>query len=1700
MTGSSITAFTAGSGKGGVVTIASPNADLSMAARSAITSQSSSEGDAGKVILTARSLDMRDNSLVTSSVFAGSGIGGNADEVTINVSGDANLSGLSVIASDAATAAAKNAGSVAVTVGGTLRMSSLAQISADTSSQVAPDALTRAASVSVTAGAINAEDFFITTSALGTRDAGSVAVRSTNGSINVAGGFIGSEAFSVAQGGGAGSVSLVSSDSVRIVDQIISSDSSSALSRRSGSVSITAVNTIEALDGQITATTSSNVASPPSSVQLQARQVALADSRVRSSTHGLQSAGGVSISAGEDLTVSNTDLSAVSFAGAAGDAGSVSLSAGRDLFLRSGSSASSASSGSGKAGNVSVAIGRTGLVDGLSRIDTDISGNASGAGQVGITGANATLTFSGSGSGASSSTANGVKGGGVNISVGQLNVTNGAAIEATSSSGASGAGGDVTVNANALVLDTGASIASSSFGSGSAGSVTIGTTGNATIRNGSAIESAVNGAAGGDAGQVNVTSSGGQLSLASNSRISTSTSSTSAPGNPNAAGTGAINLSAASVTVDGASVVTANATGARNAGSIDIRSTVGAVTIGSPGDASAISSTGFGMNGAGGAGSITVNAKTDLRIGGKVESEAFPAARRAGSIGLTAGNLIDINGGSVQASTFSNSATTPANVQLQAGDISIRGGGVVTDTFGTQAGGNITLTATRAVTLDGIVSSETFGRGDGGSITIVADSLTTGRAPEFPAQIFTNSQNFLATGPGAPVLGEAGDIRINVRQVDLLETEIASNTAGTGNAGQIVFDRADASILLRNSVISSGTSSSGDAGLVSIAGDNLRALRTTVQSRSTRAGDGGDIIIGVGELVLDDVSEVSSSSSGTGDAGSVTVTTTRNATVRASTVSSDVNGANGGDAGQVSVTSSGQLSLASSSQISTSTSTASAPGNPNAPGTGSIILRGANVTVDGGSVVTANTTGARNAGSIDIRATAGNTLLGSASSGAQITSASNAAGGAGSIAISATGDVRTAGGTNISTDAAGASTRRSGSLLLTAGNSVSIGAGAISATTSSNVAGAPATIQITAPDVVIRDANVTSKTTGAQSAGDISVTAARTIGLHNSEFDNGTEASGNGGSITLVTDVLTMRESVVGTDAGVQNFSATGKAGDVRVTARQIDARSANTFSGDGFSSGTHGRGNAGRVIFDRPDANIYLENQTIFTVTSGAGATGGDVSIVADILRLVGSGISSGAFTDFDGAATGDGGNIDITVRRLELGAVDPNTGFVSSGRSEIRSSGGIGNAGDITVRVAEALVMHGSNIDTAGGTTGNAGTITVLAPQAAMTMNFSDINSSAGQSSNAGTIDIGARTLDMDRSNITSSADFTSRNAGSVDVTVGGVLSLVDSEISATTSTSRAPDPATQAASVSVSAASVSSEASTITTSSSGARGAGTVTVTSPGEIVLQFGSEISSSASGAGAAGSVSIGSAVSKATSIQVLEGSSIETSSSNSTAAGSISVFATDVIVDGEGSKIASENTSTTGGAAGSILIDIDPITISNGGAITTNSVSGAAGNITINLPSNGLMFLTGTANPGTITTSSGAGTGGQININNPFAIISNGGQILALGQSGGANVQIASSYYIRSSDRPNLLSVDGSLLLDSDVQDVSQGADTDEVTFVDPLGVMRGRCPVVRAGGATSRLGLVTLGPYVRGGFVPLDRRSASILTPACRG
>ncbi len=253
-----------------------------------------------------------------------------------------------------------------------------------------------------------------------------------------------------------------------------------------------------------------------------------------------------------------------------------------------------------------------------------------------------------------------------------------------------------------------------------------------------------------------------------------------------------------------------------------------------------------------------------------------------------------------------------------------------------------------------------------------------------------------------------------------------------------------------------------------------------------------------------------------------------------------------------------------------------------------------------------------------------------------------------------------------------------------------------------------------------------------------------------------------------------------------------------------------------------------------------------------------------------------------------------------------------------------------------------------------------------------------------------------------------------------------------------------------------------------------AGTVTVNVTGSLLIENGALISTSAfDKTGAAGDLDVTSH-----NLVLQSGALIETNSGNANPAGNVIVTAPQIEIDGVGSEITSANLGPNGGPAGSITINTDPITLSDGGAITTDSTSGAAGSITLNFAQGGLLTLEGTSAVGEITTSSFTKTAGQITVSGASAIIMNGGKIQARGPFSGAFVTIDAGTVVESSDRPNTIVVDGKLVFDSTFEQISNAVTLSDLSFVDASKVLKGECPALAASGGTSALVTTPTGPY----------------------
>ncbi|WP_158266307.1 two-partner secretion domain-containing protein [Allosphingosinicella deserti] len=488
-----------------------------------------------------------------------------------------------------------------------------------------------------------------------------------------------------------------------------------------------------------------------------------------------------------------------------------------------------------------------------------------------------------------------------------------------------------------------------------------------------------------------------------------------------------------------------------------------------------------------------------------------------------------------------------------------------------------------------------------------------------------------------------------------------------------------------------------------------------------------------------------------------------------------------------------------------------------------------------------------------------------------------------------------------------------------------------------------------------------------------------------------------------------------------------GEAGGVSLTAGDLRIAGQSRISSDALGSGDGGS-------LDIAVGNeLTLNDGGISADVSGTGK-GGGVTVTARTIDM------SLGFISADGAqtATGNGGDVSVKADRLSMETL---SAITSDARGE-------GDGGNVAVSVGRLAMAGRSSISSLTLGVGHAGSVSLQGGTASLT--DASINSDAFGSGDAGAVTVDVAALDMFRSGISSEA-IEGGDSGTVDVKVAGTLTLRNAGIG---------------------------------TNTLGAGAAGDVTIEA-GAIRMSDGSAISSKALelATGAGGNIDI-----KTGDFAILERSIVTTSLSNPNPAGNVVIEATNLLVSGAGSEISSENESDFEGPAGSVLVSGRNITLAEGGRISTNSANGSAGNILLDMPSDGFLILRGVTAPGVLETSSGPGTGGLIVIASPFAVVSHGGDILALGQSGGANVLISSKYFIASADRLNRVEVDGDLQFDNAIYDVSAGTVSPDLSLIDASAILRGQCPAVRASGALSQLSIRPTGPYAAGtpsGTVP---------------
>lgn len=862
--------------------------------------------------------------------------------------------------------------------------------------------------------------------------------------------------------------------------------------------------------------------------------------------------------------------------------------------------------------------------------------------------------------------------------------------------------------------------------------------------------------------------------------------------------------------------------------------------------------------------------------------------------------------------------------------------------------------------------------------------------------------------------GDAGAIRIDTGTLDFTRTHIRSSTGAAG-AGGLIDIRADKA-MITESILATDTSGSGNAGDMHLRFGALVTSGSHFTTDSSGDGRGGTLVIEGDDLVML-APLIRSAASQSGAAGAIRLGGGRLRIVGAQIES----GTSGVGQGGTVLFDADAVELTGGSLVSATSGSGDAGG----------------VTFDTslfkmtGFSVAADTSGTGDGGTIEVRT--GNADL----DFANLTTATAGPGAAGDIRLSSTGNLRLSNSALVTRSDAGAGP--AGSILLRGG------------------------------EAELRASALQATTNGANDAGNVDIRVTGALGVTGGFIANSSFGDGDSGAILLQGGSIALTDAILQAVA-----SSRGQSGSVTVDATNGSIAATRSLietnaTGAVPAGGTGATGNAGSIRIAATD-DISLMSSAILSTAAAKARRAGAIEIAAGDKVLIGI------------AALPDGKSSVVSVATSSTGTPDP------GGRGGIRITGKDIELTGVTERLDRTALLDGRvRIGSETSASQDAGTIEIRAA-GNLTLDHVDLISQSardGAALSVATGDAGGVTLDGNdlvfRNTIVEASSGSAGNAGSIGVAARGDLTITGRSVlsSAASGTGSAGS-----VDVAIGRNGLLDGLSRIDTDVSGkAGGAGDIVIHGTGAKLRIVGlpgsdpsvdrSAISSSTANSQAGGRVTV-----DVDRLELVDGGGIFAVATKEAAGngGSVTVRADSILMRGTLSGI--QATALGASDAGSINLSGRQILLADRAEISTNAISGRAGDIAIAMPQTGIIELRGRGNPAFITTSSGPGTGGRITIARPLAIISDGGGILALGEARGANVRISSNFLIRSADAFNALTVDGNLILDSQIQDVSQGIEELDVPIVDAFSILIGQCSGTRSDGLVSQFRTKPNGPY----------------------
>jgi filamentous hemagglutinin family protein len=660
---------------------------------------------------------------------------------------------------------------------------------------------------------------------------------------------------------------------------------------------------------------------------------------------------------------------------------------------------------------------------------------------------------------------------------------------------------------------------------------------------------------------------------------------------------------------------------------------------------------------AGGGGSIAMNARNlnlsgvSLLVSG-ISQDLAAGSKQAGDITINATGSVTAEAGSqIVNQVFQGRTGNSGNIQIKAQSLSFSTSALLlATTFGNGNAGNIIINAQAGVSFDGKSANGGFqsgiyntveekGRGKAGNIEIDADSLSLTRGAQLDTSVFGE--------------GDGGNIIINARQSVVFDgvspdgfqsaalSEILETGQGRGGAIQIT---ADSLAVTNGAQLNTSTRNKGDAGNITIDVRNKVLFsgqgiaRTAVNKGAI--GNGGDIQITAGLVVMDSGGGLITFTSGKGKAGNVTINAR-------DTVVADGQNSDGfftGIGGNLTKTGNGQG--------------------------GTISISTGSLTLQNDATFQTATNGQGDAGAIIINARDTVFITGqgpNGNSGLFTLVGETGKGQGGGIQITANSIWLTDNGSLVSSTLGQGD---AGNINLDARNTVLFDRGFALSSTQSLKGGDANNINISTDLFLVANrSRLSTNTFGEGNAGNVLISA------NNAEFFTGgqlltaTSGSRNAGNITLnVSDRLTLSGTNTGLFANTA-LGSLGNGGSIFIVPRTVTIQDGAKIAVDSQGSGI---GGSIRIQADR----VQLRDRGSITAET-ASSQGGNITLdVKDILLMRQKSLISA--TAGTAGADGDGGNIKIDIPKgfivgipLENSDIIANASKGKGGRVDINPKG---------------------------------------------------------------------------------------------------------------------------------------------------------------------------------------------------------------------------------------------------------------------------------------------------------------------------------------------------------------------------------------------------------------------------------------------